>query len=142
MSSDASDRPLKWYEGITGYQWLVLVVASLGWVFDIFEGQIFVASMREAMPQLLGAESADTPIVQTWNNYALASFLLGGGGPPPDAMGGVMADIANWIPLTHVIRAIQEPWLAIGSPADHQLIVGCILAAAVACIVATRTRDL
>ena len=70
------------------------------------------------------------------------SFLLGGGGPPPDAMGGVMADIANWIPLTHVIRAIQEPWLAIGSPADHQLIVGCILAAAVACIVATRTRDL
>ena len=51
MNSELSDRRLKWYEGITGYQWLVLVVASLGWVFDVFEGQIFVASMRDAMPQ-------------------------------------------------------------------------------------------
>ena len=50
-----------WYQGITRYQWLVLIVASLGWVFDIFEGQIFVASMRDAMPQLLGNLSADDP---------------------------------------------------------------------------------
>lgn len=92
MSSDSAqnapsvnlDRELKWNEGISGYQWLVLVVASLGWVFDIFEGQIFVASMRDAMPQLLGAASADDPRVATWNNYALASFLLGG------AFGGIL----------------------------------------------------
>lgn len=84
MSSDADDSQLKWYEGISGYQWLVLVVASLGWVFDVFEGQIFVASMRDAMPQLLGATSADQAIVARWNNYALASFLLGG------AFGGIL----------------------------------------------------
>ncbi|MCA9118608.1 MAG: MFS transporter [Planctomycetaceae bacterium] len=77
------EKSLRWYEGITGYQWLVLVVASLGWVFDIFEGQVFVASMRDAMPQLLGAASADDPLVGRWNNYALASFLLGG------AFGGI-----------------------------------------------------
>ena len=35
----------RWYAGITRYQWLVLLIASLGWVFDVFEGQIFVASM-------------------------------------------------------------------------------------------------
>lgn len=75
---------MRWYEGISNYQWLVLVVASLGWVFDIFEGQVFVASMRDAMPQLLGVESADDPLVATWNNYALASFLLGG------AFGGIL----------------------------------------------------
>ena len=28
----------RWYAGITRYQWLVLVIASLGWVFDAFEG--------------------------------------------------------------------------------------------------------
>jgi MFS family permease len=78
------DRNLAWYEGISNYQWLVLVVASLGWVFDIFEGQVFVASMRDAMPQLLGVDSADSPLVATWNNYALASFLLGG------AFGGIL----------------------------------------------------
>lgn len=80
---DLNDKSLHWYEGITGYQWLVLVVASLGWVFDIFEGQIFVASMRDAMPQLLDVQSADDPAVGRWNNYALASFLLGG------AFGGI-----------------------------------------------------
>jgi MFS family permease len=74
--------PLRWYQGVTSYQWLVLTIASLGWVFDVFEGQIFVASMRDAMPQLLNA-SADDPLTAQWNNYALASFLLGG------AFGGV-----------------------------------------------------
>ena len=58
------------------------------------------------------------------------SFLLGGGGPPPDAMGDVMQDISNWIPLTHVIRGIQEPWLGIGSPTNHFMIVALILVAA------------
>lgn len=84
MTNDHSARSLKWNEGISGYQWLVLVVASLGWVFDVFEGQIFVASMRDAMPQLLGTASADDPVVARWNNYALASFLLGG------AFGGIL----------------------------------------------------
>ena len=40
-----------WYKGITRYQWVVLIIASLGWVFDVFEGQIFVTSMNEAIPR-------------------------------------------------------------------------------------------
>ena len=30
-----------WYAGVTSYQWLVLVIASAGWVFDTYEAQIF-----------------------------------------------------------------------------------------------------
>ncbi len=77
------DKNLAWYHGITSYQWLVLVIASLGWIFDVFEGQIFVASMNEAMKSLL---PADTPrgTVDYYNNVALAAFLLGG------ALGGVL----------------------------------------------------
>lgn len=74
---------LKWYQGISRYQWTVLVIGCLGWVFDIFEGQIFVASMRDAMPALLGV-SADHPLVSAWNDRAFGSFLLGG------AFGGVL----------------------------------------------------
>ena len=48
LSEDQSDSR-SWYEGISQYQWLVLLIASLGWMFDVFEGQIFVASMRDAM---------------------------------------------------------------------------------------------
>jgi MFS family permease len=78
----------KWYEGITRYQWLVLLIASLGWVFDVFEGQIFVASMREAMPALLGV-APDAPEVARWNDWAFGSFLLGG------AFGGVLFGIMS-----------------------------------------------
>ena len=72
-----------WYSGITKYQWLVLLIACLGWIFDIFEGQIFVASMRDAMPSLLGVE-ADHASVGKWNDWGFGSFLLGG------AFGGVL----------------------------------------------------
>ena len=87
MNPETADK--RWYQGISRYQWLVLTIASLGWVFDIFEGQIFVASMRDAMPQLLGVDSADHPKVGTWNNYSFASFLLGG------AFGGVLFGVMS-----------------------------------------------
>jgi MFS family permease len=77
---DANEGP--WHRGITGYQWLVLLIASLGWIFDVFEGQIFVASMNEAMPSLLPA-GLSKGTIDFYNNLALAAFLLGG------AAGGV-----------------------------------------------------
>jgi MFS family permease len=81
--NDTSPAAARWYHGITRYQWLVLVVASLGWVFDIFEGQIFVASMNQAMPALLpaGAPATDIPF---YRDITFAAFLLGG------ALGGVL----------------------------------------------------
>lgn len=46
-------------------------------------------------------------------------FLLAGGGPPPEALNDVMRAIANWLPLTHVIRGSQEPWLGLGTGTNH-----------------------
>ena len=79
-TSDASQRP--WYSGVTGYQWLVLLIASLGWVFDAFEGQVFVVSMHESMPALLRSGSSHLS-PDFCNNVAMAAFLVGG------ALGGV-----------------------------------------------------
>jgi ABC-type multidrug transport system permease subunit len=59
-------------------------------------------------------------------------FLLAGSGPPPDAMSSVMADISPWLPLTHVVRAIQEPWLGLGTNTDHIAINLAVFAAATA----------
>src|SRR5688500_2300003 len=78
-----------WYEGITRYQWLVLVIASLGWVFDVFEGQIFVSSMNEAMPSLMDRAADESQIEfdgrkRYYDNVALAAFLIGG------ATGGIV----------------------------------------------------
>ena len=71
-----------WYAGVTRYQWLVLVIASLGWIFDVFEAQIFVASMREALPSLV---PPGTPkgTIEFYEKITLGMFLLGG------AVGGV-----------------------------------------------------
>ncbi len=87
MSSEL-ENDQRWYEGISRYQWLVLLIASLGWVFDVFEGQIFVASMRDAMPALLGVEP-DSESVAAWNNIAFGFFLLGG------AVGGVFFGVLS-----------------------------------------------
>lgn len=76
----------RWYTGITRYQWLVLIIALVGWMFDIFEGQIFIASMSEAMPSFLtGFEGAERAAkAEFYNSVALVSFLLGG------TLGGVV----------------------------------------------------
>ncbi len=78
--TDTPPQAQRWYNGITRYQWIVLLIASLGWIFDVFEGQIFVASMNEAMPSLI--PEGESPAV--YNNIALAAFLLGG------ALGGIV----------------------------------------------------
>ncbi|HUY35794.1 MAG TPA: MFS transporter [Pirellulales bacterium] len=77
-----------WYAGISRYQWLVLTIASLGWVFDVFEGQIFVSSMKQAMPGLLPVGTSEGDVAYC-NNIALGAFLLGG------AFGGVAFGVVS-----------------------------------------------
>jgi ABC-2 type transport system permease protein len=60
----------------------------------------------------------------------LPMFLLAGGGPPPDVMSSVMNDIATFLPLTHVVGAIQEPWLGLGTGTDHLVVVVTLFAVA------------
>lgn len=81
--SNAETPGQRWYQGITRYQWTVLTIASLGWMFDVFESQIFVASMHEAMPELLPPDTPEGD--QTYyENISFAAFLLGG------ALGGIL----------------------------------------------------
>jgi MFS family permease len=72
----------RWYSDVTSYQWLVLAIASAGWVFDAFEGQIFNITREQMLTELLGS-STDAEPVRRWGEWLLAVFLLGG------ALGGV-----------------------------------------------------
>lgn len=80
-------KTMPWYHDISRYQWLVLIVASLGWVFDVFEGQIFVASMKQAMPALTPAEQEQK--IPLYTNITFAAFLFGG------ALGGVVFGVLS-----------------------------------------------
>ena len=67
----------RWYEGITRYQWIVLVIACLGWIFDVFEGQLFAVFKTPALADLLNVGPKDPQVA--WFGYVgFASFLLGG----------------------------------------------------------------
>jgi len=80
MSMNTIPSKERWYTGITRYQWLVLVICLVGWMFDVFEGQIFVAVMPEAIPSFI---TETDPVLREkqaefFNQVALVSFLLGG----------------------------------------------------------------
>jgi len=66
-----------WRDQVTRYQWLVLVIASAGWVFDIFEGQIFNVTRDQMLADLLGVPSGD-PAILYWGDVLLGVFLIGG----------------------------------------------------------------
>jgi MFS family permease len=60
---------------VTRYQWLVLAIASAGWVFDVYEGQIFNITRGDMLTEVLGGEGAD---VKQYGDWFLGIFLLGG----------------------------------------------------------------
>src|SRR5947208_7330631 len=72
-----------WYRDVTRYQWMVLAIACAGWIFDVFEGQIFGSCMNEALPVLLRGSGLEE-YKELFINVGLSAFLVGG------ALGGVV----------------------------------------------------
>lgn len=71
---------------LTRGQWMVLLAAFLGWLFDGFEIGLFPVVARPALRNLLGG--AGDGLVGQWMSYITAAFLLGA------ALGGV---IFGWL---------------------------------------------
>ena len=66
---------IPWYVGIDRYQWVVLAVASAGWIFDVYEGQIFNITRNQMLADILGNHGVD---VKRYGDMFLGIFLLGG----------------------------------------------------------------
>jgi MFS family permease len=80
--------PSRWRDGVTPYQWLVLFVAWLGWVFDSMDATIYVIVLHPALEELLGASAGGGPVAQSvigwYGGVILSIFLIGW------AIGGVL----------------------------------------------------
>lgn len=76
----AHERP--WFAEITFYQWVVLIVACAGWIFDIYEAQIFAVMRGIMLGDLLHA-APNSPEVRRAGDVLNSYFLFGG------AIGGV-----------------------------------------------------
>ena len=70
-----------WYRELTRYHWFVLVVASLGWLFDTLDQQLFTFARKPAITDLLrtspDAPPADDGRINKLGGYATSIFLLG-----------------------------------------------------------------
>jgi MFS family permease len=71
------------FRGVTRYQWMVLAIASAGWVFDVFEGQIIVSVRNPMLAAVVPAwgGASEVAIADARNflfNVGVAAFLLGG----------------------------------------------------------------
>lgn len=83
LEDKAPTPPTRWYHGVQRYQWLVLIIASAGWVFDAYEGQVFNITRSDLLTDILQA-SHDAPAVRRYGDMFLGVFLAGG------AFGGIL----------------------------------------------------
>lgn len=72
--------PTSWRHGVTRYQWLVLLVAWLGWVFDSMDAMIYALvlhpALHELLPSALGRPATDADI-GWYGGIIFSVFLLG-----------------------------------------------------------------
>jgi MFS family permease len=72
----ANQATLPWYKELNGYHWWVLIIASLGWMFDTMDQRIFVLARSPAMHALLPASTSASDI--TWySGLATTVFMIG-----------------------------------------------------------------
>jgi len=64
------------FEGVTGYHWIVVIIASCGWLFDCMDQRIFILSREPAIRELMGAGTAVETIKSLWG-WATCSMLIG-----------------------------------------------------------------
>lgn len=74
---DPSDRSTRWYHGVSRYEWLVLAIASAGWIFDVYEGQIFNITRGQMLKEIIGSAGGQGD-VKKYGDMFLGIFLLGG----------------------------------------------------------------
>ena len=61
-----------WYRELNGYHWFVLSVASMGWMFDTMDQQLFNLARKPAIRELLGS-LATNPQVDKQAAWAAAA---------------------------------------------------------------------
>jgi MFS family permease len=91
MSPVQPQKAASWRKDVTPYQWLVLFVAWLGWVFDSMDATIYALVLHPALEELLGISSGGGPVSQErigwYGGIILSIFLIGW------AIGGVVFGI-------------------------------------------------
>jgi MFS family permease len=75
MALSKPNYQVPWWREMTAYQWWVLGVATLGWLFDSMDQQLFVLARTPALRELLpGIDEAE---LASYAGYATSIFIMG-----------------------------------------------------------------
>jgi MFS family permease len=97
MTSAPKSTLFSWTRDVSRYQWLVLLVAWLGWVFDSMDGTLFSLVQRRSMTELMGP-GATVAEIAFYSRVVLAVMLVGW------ALGGIIfGAIADYIGRTKAL---------------------------------------
>lgn len=64
------------FAGVTAYHWLVVLIASAGWLFDCMDQRIFALAREPALREVLGGSVSATD-VKDWGGLATSSMMIG-----------------------------------------------------------------
>src|SRR2546421_12375265 len=75
LPAKASDQKL--FDGVTAYHWLVVIIASCGWLFDCMDQRIFILARESALKELLRTDPSALEVYKSYAGYATTSMILG-----------------------------------------------------------------
>ena len=52
-------------EGVTAYHWLVVIIASCGWLFDCMDQRLFILARESALKELLQSDAQALAAIKT-----------------------------------------------------------------------------
>lgn len=131
-----------------------LVMAVLGSVVLVVVGRLAYGTALPHSPAFVAASfllgalaflaigfliAAAAPSARAAQAVGLTLFfpmwLLSGAAPPPDVMGETMRRVSEALPLTYVVRGLQDPWLDSGNAATELAVLAAVLVAAVLLVI-------
>jgi len=75
-SAETAVQNVRWWKLLNRYHWFVFAMASLAWLFDCLDQQLFIIARTPAIADLLPLGTG-TDIVKQWAGRATAIFVAG-----------------------------------------------------------------
>ena len=117
-----------------------LMIAMAALAYDIhaprslagfFGAWLLCGALFSALGVLLASIPSSRGALSAGLGLFFTMMMLAGAGPPPEVLTGAMHWVSNLLPLTYMLRLLQDPWLGLPwSLADTAVVVAFTLGAA------------
>ncbi len=72
-----TNQKLNVFEGVTLYHWIIVIIASCGWLFDCMDQRLFVLARESALREVLGSDAAAQLAIKKYIGWATGSMIFG-----------------------------------------------------------------